>query len=137
MLTWYTWTRFVVIKIREMRFYLTFGFLGFKNPIPNDLKSFLVYKFTCASCNSSHIDETCRHFKTSIEEYIKKDNKYHIFKHLNSSETCFDSYNSLCSKIIDQAYSKFDLRIKESLHINWRKPNLNEQKNHLALTLSL
>ena len=31
----------------------------------------------------------------------------------------------------------FDLKIKEALHINWRKPNLNAQQNHLALTLSL
>ena len=34
-LTYYTWRRFVVVKvriskIREMPFYLTFGFLGFK-----------------------------------------------------------------------------------------------------------
>ena len=48
-----------------------------------------------------------------------------------------DSYNSLCFKIIDKANSKFDLKIKEALHINWRKPNLNAQQNHLALTLSL
>ena len=46
-------------------------------------------------------------------------------------------YNSLCFKIIDKASSKFDLRIKEALHINWRKPNLNAQKDHLVLTLSL
>ena len=45
-------------------------------------------------------------------------------------------YNSLCFKIIDKANSKFDLKIKEALHINWRKPNLNAQQNHLALTLS-
>ena len=165
------WRSFVVIKIRiskirEMRFYLTFGFLGFKvikklkdkldvhyfqlpyigklshhiknkllklckefckenfnvrlvfnsfkiknyfaykDRIPNDLKSFLVYRFTCASCSSSYIGETCRHFKTRIEEHIKKDNKSHIFKHLHSSETCFDSYNSPCFKIIDKANSK-------------------------------
>ena len=43
----------------------------------------------------------------------------------------------LCFKIIDKANSKFDLKIKETLHINWRKPNLNAQQNHLALTLSL
>ena len=43
----------------------------------------------------------------------------------------------LCFKIIDKANSKFDLKIKEALHINWRKPNLNAQQNHLALTLSL
>ena len=87
--------------------------------------------------SSSYIGETCCHFKTRIEEHIKKDNKSHIFKHLHSSETCFDSYNSLCFKIIDKANSKFDLKIKEALHINWRKPNLNAQQNHLALTLSL
>ena len=39
--------------------------------------------------------------------------------------------------LIDKANSKFDLKIKEALHINWRKPNLNVQQNHLALTLSL
>ena len=101
------------------------------------MKSFLVYKFTCASCSSSYIDETCCHFKTRTEEHIKKNNKSHIFKHLNSITTCFDSYNSHSFKIIDKANSKFDLKIKEALHINRRKPNLNAEQNHLALTLSL
>ena len=63
-----------------------------RDPIPNDLKSFLIYKFTCASCSSRDIGETCGHFKTRIEEHIKKDNKSHIFKHLHSIATC--SYNS-------------------------------------------
>ena len=75
----------------------------------------------------------CRHFKTMIEEHITS----HIFKHLHSIATCFDSYNSLCFKIIDKANSKFDLKIKDALHINWRKPKLNAQQNHLAFTLSL
>ena len=97
------------------------------------MKTFLVYKFTCASCSSSYIGENCRPFKSSIEEHIKKDNKSHIFKHLHSTVTCFDSYNSVCFKIIDKANSKFDLKIKEALHNNWRKPNLNAQQNHLAL----
>ena len=113
------------------------SFLFEKDPIPNDLKSFLVYKFTCASCSSSYIGETCRHFKTRIKEHIKKDNKSHVFKHLHSTKTCFDSYNSLWFKIIDKANSKLDLKIKEASRINWKKPNLNAQQNHLALTLSL
>ena len=113
------------------------NYFSYKDPIPDDLKSFLVYKFTCASCSSSYIGETCSHFKTRIEDFIKKDNKSHIFKHLHSTATCFDSYNSLCFKIIDKANSKFALKIKETLHINWRKLNLNGQQNHLALTLSL
>ena len=97
------------------------------------MKTFLVYKFTCASCSSSYIGENCHPFKSSIEEHIKKDNKSHIFKHLHSTVTCFDSYNSVCFKIIDKTNSKFDLKIKEALHNNWRKPNLNAQQNHLAL----
>ena len=87
--------------------------------------------------SSSYIGETCHHFETRIEEHIKKDNKSHIFKHLHSTITCFGSYNSLSFKIIDKANSKFNLKIKEALHINWRKPNLNTQQIHLLLTLSL
>ena len=94
------------------------NYFSYKDSIPNDLKSFLVYKFTYASCSSSYIGETCRHFKTRIEEHIKRDNKPHIFKHLHSIATFFDPYNPLCFKIIDKANSKLDLKIKEALHIN-------------------
>ena len=112
------------------------NYFSYKDPFPNDLKSFLLYKFTCASCSSGYIGETCRDFKTRIEDHIKKDNKSHIFRHLHSTPTCFDSQNSHCFKIIDKANSKFDLKIKEVLHISWRKPNLNAQQNHLVLNLS-
>ena len=53
-------------------------FFANKDPIPNNLKSFLVYKLTCGSCSSSYVGKTCGHFKTRIEEHIKKDNKSHI-----------------------------------------------------------
>ena len=65
------------------------------------------------------------HFKNRAEKHIKKDNKSHIFKHLHS---CFDSHNSLSFIIIDKANSKLHLKIKEVLHINQRKPNINTQK---------
>ena len=57
---------------------------------------------------ASYTGEACRHFKTRIEGYIKTE------------------FNS-----------KFDLKLKEALHIKWRKPDLNAQQNHLAITLSL
>ena len=104
------------------------NYFSYKDPLPDDLKSLLVYKFTCASFSSRYIGKTCHHFKTRIEEHIKKDNKSHTFKHLHSTATYFDSYNSLCFKIIDKANSKFDLKIKEALHINWGKPTLNAQQ---------
>ena len=45
--------------------------------------------------------------------------------------------NSLSFKITHTANSKFALKIKEVLNINWRKPNLNAQQNDSALTLLL
>ena len=44
------------------------NYFAYKGPVPNDLKSFLVYKFTCAGCSSSYIGKTCHHFKTRIED---------------------------------------------------------------------
>ena len=67
------------------------SYFWYKDPILDDVKSFLVHIFTCATCSFSYIGESCRHFKTRIEEHIKKDNKSHIFKHLHSTPTCFDS----------------------------------------------
>ena len=81
------------------------NYFSCKDPVPDDLKSFLVYKFTCVSCSSSYIGETCRHFKTRIVEHIKKDNRSPIFKQLHCRAACFDSYNSLCFKIIHKANS--------------------------------
>ena len=66
------------------------NYFSYKGPISNDLKFFLVYKFTCGSCTSSYIGETCHHFKTRIGKYIQKENKSHIFKHLHFTATCFD-----------------------------------------------
>ena len=69
---------------------------------------------------------------TVIIKYI-----YNIYKHLHTTATRFDSYNYLSFKIIEKANSNFDLKFKEDLHINWRKPNLNAQQNHLSLTFLL
>ena len=86
---------------------------------------------------TGYIGKACRHFKTRIKEHIKKDSKSHNFKHLPSTATCFDWHIFFYFKIIDKANSKFDLKIKEALHVNCRKSKLNAQRNDLALTLSL
>ena len=39
-------------------------------------------------------------------------------------------------KIVNEKETQ-KITIKQRKHINWRKPNLNAQQNHLALTLSL
>ena len=55
------------------------NYFSYKDPILDDLKSFLGYKFTCASCSSSYIGKTYRHFQTRIEEDIKKVTKVSYF----------------------------------------------------------
>ena len=136
----------------------TFIINHIKNAYPPSLidkviKKYLDYKF---SSNQSqlidapdvhyfklpYIGNLSHHIKKKLSKLCKEFCKENfniklVFKHLHSTTTCFDSYNSLCFKIIDKANSKFDLKIKEALHINWRKPDLNAQQNHLALTLSL
>ena len=98
--------------------------------MPNDLKSFLVYKFTWASCSSSYIGETCRHFKTrSISKRITSLiflNIYTLPKHALIHIILF-VLKSLIKIRLNS--TKFDLKIKEVLHIDWRKPNLNAQQN--------
>ena len=64
------------------------------------------------------------HFKTSIEEHMKKD-KSLMFLNIYTPPQHDLTQNSLCFKIIDKASSKFDLKVKEALHINWRKSSLN------------
>ena len=51
----------------------------------------LLYFLIC----SPIIGKACRHFKTRIEEHIKKDNKFHIFKHLLSTPLHRESLKEL------------------------------------------
>ena len=56
-------------------------------------EAFLVYKFTRARRNFRYIGKIWRHFKTRIDEHVKKDKKV---KHLqtHNNEECFSSFNS-------------------------------------------
>ena len=69
--------------------------------------------------------------RLGLREILKNNIKSHIFKDLISAATYLTHMIVWFSfKIIEKANSKFDLKIKEALHINWRKPNLNAQQNH-------
>ena len=108
-----------------------------KDPVPNGLRSCVVYIFSCAACAACYVGETTRHFNTRVREHLETDRASHIFKHLESSSVC----RSECSRdnfaIIDQASSRFALKIKEALHILWDKPTLNAQVKHVNLKLSV
>ena len=61
-----------------------------KDCLPVALKSFVVYKFTCAGCQSCYIGETKRHLPTRIKEHLQTDTKSHILQHLNENPNCRD-----------------------------------------------
>ena len=69
----------------------SFNYFSYKDPIPDDLKSFLGYQFTCAIVSFRYIGKTCD-LKLELRSIFKKDCKWHIFKHVHSTTTCFDSY---------------------------------------------
>ena len=66
---------------------------------------------------------------------MRIDKKLSVYKHLH--EECFNSFNFDCFSIIDTVQVEYKLKIKECMYINWEKPNLNKEFNHLAATLSI
>ena len=120
---------FTTFKLRNL--------FSVKDSVPRELRSRVIYKFTCACCNACYIGETVRHFSTRVREHLYSDKSSHIFKHLLSLERCRQSCSTDCFEILDSAPTKFQLKLKEAMHINWEKPNLNQQVHHVNLTLTL
>ena len=74
---------------------------------------------------------------TRIEEHLGKDKKPHINSHLQENSQCQEKVKSDCFEIIDRASSYFRLQIKEAVHINWKKLELNKQVKHVGITISI
>ena len=105
--------------------------------IPSGLTSCVVYKFSCAGCAACYVGETTRHFSTRVREHLEKDRALYIFSHLEGSKECRSACSLDSFATIDQASSRYALKIKEALHILWEKPTLNAQVKHVNLKLSL
>ena len=105
-----------------------------KDYLPSGLKSFVVYKFVFAVCQSCFIGETNRHLPTKINEHLVTDKKIHIFKHLLENPACKNLCDENCFAIVD---SESSFKLKEALHIVWLKPKLNKQKEHVSITVSV
>ena len=108
-----------------------------KDPVPKSLKSFVVYKFVCPGCNACYIGETTRHLSTRIKEHLETDKKSHIFAHLVNNETCKVLSTENCFEIIDSTYTPFRLKLKEAMHIIWKKPSFNKQQKHVSISMTV
>ena len=70
-----------------------------------------------------------------VNEHLENDKESIVFNHLKKYQNCHVACDRACFKIIDQAQTKFVLKIKQSIHIEKKKPTLNKQKKHINLTL--
>ena len=102
-----------------------------KDKIPQDLQSFVVYKFTCGCCGATYIGETTRHLSTRIKEHLETDTTSSVFKHIHGnnrqSRHCKRTSNADCFVILDKAVTSHQLKIKEGMYIDSEKPELNRQ----------
>ena len=72
-----------------------------------------------------------------MTKHLASDRASHIFKHLENSEPC----RALCYAdyfyVLGHASTSFQLKIKETIHIQREQTSLNQQLHHINLKLSL
>ena len=114
----------------------------YKDPIPKDLISGVVYKFQCGLCNESCYGEIIRHLDIRSGEHmsvspltgkkVKPSNNIAICDHLlhcNFLPSC-DNIS-----VLGHENKKYLLEIKENLLIMRDKPSLNRNINSAPLYL--
>ena len=114
---------------------------SYKDRLPNELKSSLIYKYSCASCNASYIGSTTRKLIERVSEHLGKSprtgNQSLTPKHSAIREhshgpcdTFFDINNF---EILASTKGEQDLRILESLFIHKQNPTLNNMTSAYEL----
>ena len=93
----------------------------YKDKIPQNLKSLVLYKFSCRNCNISYIGKSIRHFQIRYSEHLGISfltNKPYTFKS-NTATTVREHIHSQnhdcssdCFKIIGYAKNDYHLEIK-------------------------
>jgi hypothetical protein len=104
---------------------------SFKNKIPKELCSNLVYKFSCGSCNVSYIGKTNRHLKVRACEHlgitpIKEQRSINIKTSAINDHLLFCNHESDFSNfsIIANEPNRWRLLLKEGILISKQKPFL-------------
>ena len=72
-----------------------------------------------------------------MDGHLKYTKKSHIYKHIHKNASCLESANYDSFSILDSAPTKWQLKLKEGLHISWENPNLNRQVKYVGKSLSL
>ena len=111
----------------------------FKDVIPKELRSHLVYKFSCSSCNTTYHGKTERHLNVRSGEHIGLSpltgnrvacKPSAISDHLLLHEDNNSSFNNFCCE--NNAYK---LSLRESILIKRDSPELNRKVSSMPLLL--
>ena len=122
------------------------NFFVFKDKLPNSVRSHILYRYVCDSCNGVYYGKTRRHYEVRISEHLgislatgKKytfnphnKNNTAILNHINSN-ACVGKKDNF--KIIGSAKTDNLLCIKETLLIHKNKPNINTSERSTPLYL--
>ena len=122
------------------------NFFAFKDKIPLNCRSFILYEFSCNKCNLVYYGKTFRHFKVRAFEHLGlslRTGKQYTFNPKNNNNTAVLNHLHKCNcdaslhdfRIIGSARNDYHLRIKESLIIQRDKPTLNNSVQSIPLTL--
>ena len=107
------------------------------------LSSGIIYKYTCAGCKACYIGSTSRRLIVRISEHkgvssrtgqISTTPTFSAIREHSLEKDHLIKTDSF--SVIDRSYSKFDLLIKESLHIHTEKPCLNNQLSSYKLKIT-
>ena len=117
-------------------------FFHFKDKVPFNLRSNVVYKFWCGRCNATYYGETCRHLnirvgeRSGVSPLTGKKSKAKKTTAIKDHMLFCDHVVSLEDfKILASSNSEFHLKIKESILISPDKPELNRNEKSLSLYL--
>ena len=110
--------------------------------MPFNLRSNVVYKFSCGRCNAIYYGETCQHLNIRVGEHLgvspltgKKSKTKKTTAIKDHMLFCDDVVSLEDFKILASSNSEFHLKIKGSLLISRDKPELNRNEKSLPLYL--
>ena len=119
------------------------SFFRLKDKIPVDLKSMIVYEYSCGICHCTYVGQTTRHLRHRISEHAGLS---HLtgrpVKHLvhsNIRDHLINCQGGSCSqrdfKILASGRSELELLVKERLLIDTKRPSLNGNAGSFELLL--
>ena len=111
---------------------------------PFEMRSRVIYEYTCVGCHSNYIGQTSRHLRHRIAEH---EGVSHLTGKVmkSQSHSSIRDHSLLCSgsncssrnfKILATGSSDLELLIKERLLITQRKPTLNGNTGSFELLLN-